>query len=420
MKKLLGCLPLVLPALLLAQPEGRVVVMTSYPQELISRYETAFENTHPGIDMVVEWRRSDDALALLATEQGREVDVYWAPSLDTFVTLADAGYFATLDLPLSGLPGRIGDLAIDDAQQRFAAFEVAGFGFAYSQDYLDRHDLPLPRDWSELADPRYRDALLMPVPSRQGFSPMIYQSILQGLGWDSGWRLITAIAGNSELLDSGGGAFIDELAAGRKGIALSIDFFPKSAQANGQSVDFRYASTTLFSPAYVSQLQVAPRPAAARRFIDFVLSDAGQALLLHRDVARLPVRPSAYDANAAFNPFAASVRVPAYDFDSAGAQQLLLSALFDVQISENHAQLRTLAAALDSKAKEFADDSATLARINQLQALLYAPLLEIREANSLQQQLKADPAMSLAALMGSWRETLAARRQDVQAGLSRL
>ena len=38
-----------------------VTGMTSYPQELISRYESAFEAAYPDIDMRIEWRRSDDA-----------------------------------------------------------------------------------------------------------------------------------------------------------------------------------------------------------------------------------------------------------------------------------------------------------------------------------------------------------------------
>src|SRR5690606_27710220 len=113
---------------------------------------------HPAIDLVIEWRRSDDARALLLTPEGEAVDVYWAPTLDTFVELAEKNYFAPLPLPYAGLPGRIGDLVIDDPQRRYAAFEVAGFGFAYSQQFLDAKGLPVPRDWRELSDPRYAGA----------------------------------------------------------------------------------------------------------------------------------------------------------------------------------------------------------------------------------------------------------------------
>ncbi|HWK53773.1 MAG TPA: extracellular solute-binding protein [Hyphomicrobiales bacterium] len=146
-----------------AQDE-QVVVMTSYPQELINRYESAFEAAHPDIDLVLEWRHSDDARALL--EQGGAIDVYWAPTLDTFVILADAGYFTPLPLPLDGLPGRVGGLAIDDAQARFAAFEVAGLGVAYSEAWMAEHGVTLPADWKDLPASPLADSLLLPVPGR--------------------------------------------------------------------------------------------------------------------------------------------------------------------------------------------------------------------------------------------------------------
>ncbi|MCB1670542.1 MAG: extracellular solute-binding protein, partial [Pseudomonadales bacterium] len=220
MLKRLLLLTLVLSGLpAFAQDGSRVVVMSSYPQELIARYETAFETAHPGIDMVLEWRRSDDARQLLQSGNPG-VDVYWAPSLDTFVTLADAGYFAELPLPFAGLPGNIDELEIDDPAHRFAAFEVAGFGFAFSPAWLDVHELSVPQDWQDLRDPRYSGAVQLPIPSRQGFSPMIYASILRGLGWEQGWGLIGDIAANNSLMGGGGGAFIDELAAGNLGLAL--------------------------------------------------------------------------------------------------------------------------------------------------------------------------------------------------------
>ncbi len=362
-------------SMLHAQDTKRVVVMTSYQQELISRYETAFEAAHPDIDLVFEWRRSEDARRLMKTPEGAAVDVYWAPTLDTFVSMAQQGLFTTLKLPAAGLPGQIGKLVIDDPQQHFAAFEVAGFGFAYNQRYLDSKALPVPKDWQELTDSRYAGSLLMPVPSRQGFSPMIYQSIVQGLGWDAAWSLITAMAGNAELMGNGGGAFIDEIAAGRVGLALTIDFFPKSALANGAPVKFRYAETTLFSPAYVAQMKAAPHPQNAAVFMDFVMSDAGQGLLLHRDVARLPVRPSAYPKDADYNPFKQGAKVPSFNFAQAGAHQRLLSAVFDVQITSRHKELVAALAQLrkaEAAAGTNADARERVARARNL--LLAAPI----------------------------------------------
>lgn len=406
-----GMLLMSLPTL--AQQEARVVVMTSYPQEMISRYESAFETYYPGIDMVIEWRRSDDARQLLESGNAA-VDVYWAPSLDTFVALANENHFSTLPLPYHGVPRRIGDLQIDDAQQRFAAFEVAGFGFAYSKEYLDAHQLSVPQDWTDLADAEYAGSLLLPVPSRHGFSPMIYASMLQGYGWEQGWSLISAIAANGVLMGGGGGSFVDELADAHQGVALSIDFFPRSAEANGQPVAFRYAATTLLSPAYVAQLKAAPNPEAAQTFIKFALSEAGQKRLLHRDVSRLPVLPSAYDDGADFNPFADGVKVPAFDFSRAGSQQILLAALFDVQVSNRHAALVTALTRLREAEQRAGSNQRTKAKLAYIRTLLAGPVIGAEAAARLLGKLDSGEIIPAALPVQAWTDTLNSRMEQAE------
>ncbi len=402
--------------------ENIVTVMTSYPQELISRYETAFEAAHPEIDMRVEWRRSDDAWELLQNSPDAGVDVYWAPSLDTFAAMAQAGYFTALDLPRAGLPGHIGDLLIDDPDGQYVAFEVAGFGFAYNQTYLDAHQLELPIDWRDLADPEYANSILMPVPSRQGFSPMIYESILQSSGWAAGWELITKIAGNSKLMRQGGGSFIDAIAEGSDGLALTIDFFPISAQANGSPVAFRYADTSLFSPAHVAILKKAPNSGAANMFTDFVLSNEGQKLLLHRDVARLPVRPSAYEGSSVYNPFTGAITVPAYDFDLTGARKTLLAALFDVQVTDRHEALVEAMSLLNKAEDAAGHDQAVADKLAEAKMLLTAPAIDAEDAEALLANLTAAASVdsATASVSGTsaelpsdeWTQILSARMEQ--------
>jgi ABC-type Fe3+ transport system substrate-binding protein len=402
--------------------ESIVTVMTSYPQELINRYEAAFETANPTIDMRVEWRRSDDAWQLLQSSPTPGVDVYWAPSIDTFAAMASAGYFAELDLPRPGLPGRIGELLIDDPAGQYAAFEVAGFGFAYSQAYLDSKKLELPQDWGDLTSAEYAGSILMPVPSRQGFSPMIYESILQSSGWDAGWTLISNIAANSELMGEGGMSFIDDLVGAHHGLALTIDFFPKSAQMNGAPVEFRYADTSLFSPAHVAILKAAPDAAAAQVFLDFVLSDTGQALLLNRDVARLPVRPSAYTDSSIYNPFTGAITVPPYDFDLTGARKILLSAMFDVQVTDRHADLLA-ATTLLRQAASLAVNQSEANELARAGTLLSAPPINAQQAESLLadlvEKMGSDDWTATSALevpvmlpVEAWTQTLSARMEE--------
>jgi len=51
--------------------EGRAVVMTSHPDELVQRFEQAFECANPGTDMQVVWKPARDAtVELRKPDQG--------------------------------------------------------------------------------------------------------------------------------------------------------------------------------------------------------------------------------------------------------------------------------------------------------------------------------------------------------------
>ena len=47
------------------------------------------------------------------------------------------------------------------------------------------------------ADARYFGHVVMSSPSRSSTTHLIFESILQGKGWDAGWSLILRMAGNA-------------------------------------------------------------------------------------------------------------------------------------------------------------------------------------------------------------------------------
>ena len=70
-------------ALAADKPVSKVVVMTSYPEEVVARFEAAFEKVHPGTRVEILWRRSGDALSYLRKPNQGNVDVYWTCLLYT-------------------------------------------------------------------------------------------------------------------------------------------------------------------------------------------------------------------------------------------------------------------------------------------------------------------------------------------------
>lgn len=328
-----------------AAAPARVVVMTSFQDELVSRFEAAFEKAHPQYRLQMLWRMPHDAAPYLRQPAQGGVDVYWAASPRTFTALAREGIWRPLPVDRAGLPARIGNTPLADADGYYAATEMAGFGFALAPAALAALGVGAPADWSDLADLRLAGQIALPVPARVGFAPPIVEIVLQAYGWRRGWALWSQIAANAVLVERGATFVNDELAAGRCALGVSIDFFVTSAIANGAALEFVYPRHTGVNPAHAAITRDSPNPAGAAAFVAFLLSPAGQALLGHPDIRRLPVRPSAYDALPAgyFKPFAAAM-AGALAFDGAAAQPRLglSSALFQQMLVEPHADLVAL------------------------------------------------------------------------------
>ena len=327
-----------------ARPQ-EVVVVTSYPDEVVSRFEAAFEKQYPQWRLRIVWRMPHDALPTLRKPTTEGVDVYWTPSPRNFAILKAEGLLRRLDVDRRGLPGRIGNTRIDDAEGYYAATETAGYGFAYNPDYLSRHGLTAPADWMDLADGAWAGHLALPNPGKVGFAPVMADIPLQAYGWQQGWAMWSAITANSMLIERGGTFVSDELASARRGLGISIDFFVAAAIAKGAPLRFSYPRHGGVNPGQVAIMAGARNLEGARAFVTFLLAEQGQRLVTHPDIRKLPVRPSVYATLDAgyHDPFvAAAAGGYGYDADRGQGRLPVIAALFDIVLAQRQAALSVL------------------------------------------------------------------------------
>ena len=326
----------------------KVVVLSSYPQEVITQFEAAFEQAYPQYRLEILWRQSRDAMTYLHQPHSA-VDVYWTPAQRNFEVLAKEGAFRKLDIDLSGLPKKIGGFQISDPDGYYVASETAGYGMAYHPAELRRLGLPVPTDWKSLAAPAYSGHIVLPIPSKVGYAPMLVDTLLQGYGWEQGWSVLEQVAANANLADAGATFISDDVGSGRIAVGMTMDFFAVSAIANGKPLRFTYPEKVGYSPAHVAIFRDAANSEGARAFVSFVLSEQGQKLLFHPDIRKLPVLPAVYAAkpDGYFDPFAAAQRA-SYDYDLATGlkRQELVGALFDALITRHHTELKAMWSAI--------------------------------------------------------------------------
>ncbi|MFC3126210.1 ABC transporter substrate-binding protein [Pseudoroseomonas globiformis] len=313
--------------------ESRLVIITSFSRDVTTPFVQAFEQRYPGTKVEVQNRSTTAAVAFVRETRSSPPDLLWASAPDAFEVMKQGGLLAQLQIDTSGIPPTIGAQPTQDPEGRYFGFAVSGYGMMYNTRYLRGNRLPAPREWADLKNPVYQGHVGISSPSRSGTTHLTIETILQGEGWEPGWAQLLEIAGNFAQVSDRSFGVPDAVNSGQYGIGIVIDFFGFSAKAAGFPVEFVYPAVTTLVPANIAMIEGSRSPNAARAFIQFLLSPAGQEVLLDPKVMRLPVRPEAYaKAPAGFpNPFenrSLGARVK-FDNGVSEARYELLNSLFD-------------------------------------------------------------------------------------------
>lgn len=386
----------------------KVVVMTSYPQEMISQFEAGFEQQFPQYRLEILWKQSNDGLSYLNQHPG-EVDVYWTPSRQNFIQLAKQGLLQKINPSWIHAPASLHGTLLNDPQGLYAATEVAGLGMVIAPTAFDQAKLKRPQDWQDLANPALQGQVVFPLPSKVGFATGLVDAILRGQSWVEGWGMLTRITMNSRFIDSGSTFITDEVASGRAMVGLTMDFFAASAIAKGAPLQYLYPPIVAYSPAHVAILQQAPHQAAAEAFAQFTLSPAGQRLLFTPDIRKLPVDPAVYAQRPTgyFNPYAAATSKEHAVRDVIALN--ILNAYFEASLVKHQDLLQPLSVNI-TFARHLKRD---VGKINDIEQQLLQPLFTEQALFSTENiaAFQASQSAERAALIKQWSDLAKTRYQ---------
>jgi len=136
-----------------------------------------------------------------------------------------------------------------------------------------------PRDWSDLLTPAYRDQVSMPNPLLSGTAAEFVLGFLQQRG-DAGWQFFAGLKRNGTVWPGENAAALSPVTLGARSVlAAGVGHTALEAKRRGNSLDLVLpTSGTLLIPRPIIILNSSAQIETARRFVDFVLSDAGQAI----------------------------------------------------------------------------------------------------------------------------------------------
>jgi ABC-type Fe3+ transport system substrate-binding protein len=315
-----------------------VVVVTSFPASLYEPFRRAFEQKEPGFRLRMLNRKTTAAIAMVAT--GRfEADVFWASAPDAFEVLREAEKLVPIPAGSRPAESHIGTFPLDDPRGLYRGFSISGYGMMWHRPSLARAQIAPPRAIADLVHPRFAGMIAMSAPSRSGTTHLMVETVLQRYGWERGWEIWLRLAGNLATVTARSFSVSSGVAQGRFAIGLSIDFLGRNEAGE---LEFAYPTENVFLPASIAVLAGAKNPQGARRFADFVLSEAGQRLLTAPQINRFPIAESLRPSGGSDLFALARAEDPPFRFDArlSGTRYELVNILFDELITERLARLQ--------------------------------------------------------------------------------
>ncbi len=182
----------------------------------------------------------------------------------------------------------VGAERLYDPDQHWYGTALSSFGIVFNRDLYREMGLPEPASFEDLTRPELLGRVALADPRQSGSVATTLDSILSYYGWDRGWRLLREICGNARYFTNTAPKPPMDVSQGDAAAGLAIDFYGRSqAQAvvaPGQdplSSRVGYvdpAGSVYIDADPVSILLGGPQPRLARRFVEFCLTEEGQAL----------------------------------------------------------------------------------------------------------------------------------------------
>ncbi|MHC4304760.1 MAG: ABC transporter substrate-binding protein [Planctomycetota bacterium] len=379
-------LPLLLAPRRAAPPDAdRLIIITPHNEQIRYEFSRAFEAWHAeqfgdrvhvvwsvpgGTSEILRMLRSQYAAAAAGGDPlGGTADLMWGGGSWVHEQLKQPPIpiSAPVDFDDGWLGSVYGDNAIGDGrlfdpQRHWFGTALAAFGIVYNRDVLAELGVAEPRSWADLADPRLAGWVAMADPAHSGSITTLFETILRQRGWDEGWWILRRAGANARGFPASALKSPVEVSLGDAAAGLCIDFFGRYQAQAIKSAGGRQrigyvdpAGETSIDADPISMLTGAPRPDLARRFIEFCLSDIGQALWqfpvepAHADglgprrfeLRRMPIARSMYERH--LDRFVD--RVDPYDLaravgDTAPEVRQHIDVLFGAMVIDNHRRLQ--------------------------------------------------------------------------------
>lgn len=348
-----------------------VIVISPHNVSIRQEFGRGFAAWHQrkfGQGAKIEWRDlggTADALRFVQSEfsakpDGIGIDVFFGGGPEPYLLLEDKKLTQPYKLSpevLEGIPKAINGVELYNARYSWYGAALSSFGILQNTRAQTIMGLPRASRWEDLAKPELYGWVGAGDPRNSGTMNNMFEAFLQAYGWQKGWELLTAIAGNVSKFDRLSSTTAKEVCLGEAAYGFAIDFYGLAQIASAGKTNMTFILPEDFTSISIDGICVlkgAPHSRTAGRLLDFIMGEEGQKLWFlprghpegaqNYSIERMAVRPDFYKrykdiSNVTFSPFELNQSFH-YDSKLARKRREVVAALAGALLVDTHSELR--------------------------------------------------------------------------------
>jgi iron(III) transport system substrate-binding protein len=269
-----------------------VMLYSSLKESQLAALKEGFMRQHPNISMDFYTASTGNVMTKLATEQqagGIAADMIWVGDPTNYLDFKAQGLLLPYDSPAAAaIPAKF-----KDSELMFMSARLIMLGFVYNTTKLNLEQAP--KTWEDLLKPQFKNNIAMTDPTSSGTTLFTVAGLVQHPRY--GWDYLQKLKAHGLLLESGSSAVVNKVGSGEYLVSIGVDYIARSAMAQGATLGFVYPENDIpIIESPIAIIRNSRNIAAAKQLYDYIISEAGQQVLLEEYT--LPINPRMKLANA--------------------------------------------------------------------------------------------------------------------------
>ena len=301
---------------------GRLVVYCSAQNTMCEQETLAFEKKY-GIKTSFIRGGTGSILAKIDAEKDNpQGDVWYGGTLDPHSQAGEMGLLEPYESPnLQFIPDALKDPAKRKGNYSSAIY-LGILGFGVNTERLAKLNLPVPKCWKDLIDPKYKNEIQAADPQSSGTAYTQIATFIQLWGEDEAFKYLKELNKNVSQYTKSGNTATRNTARGEASIGIGFLHEHSLEREKGAPVEIIVpCEGTGYEIGGVSVIKGARNPENAKLFVDWALSKEAQELSWKKGETHQILTNS----EAEMSPYSLdfkSVNLINYDFDKYGASDL--------------------------------------------------------------------------------------------------